>query len=261
MRLTQIAIACAGVLAASPAYAHFKLATPTNWTTMSTDGTPQKVQPCGNEGEPPASSPVTEYTAGQTIDITFDETKFHSGHYRVSLAADQASLPHDPDGDVVPGPSECGSLAINPSPTLPLLADGLLVHTKPFVGTQTMQVTLPAGMTCDHCVLQVVQFMSQHAAPCFYHHCAYVKITAASGGIDAGPGGGGIDAGTGGGGIDGGTGGGLDAGPVAGGGDDAGVSGGGSSGGGGCSIAGKDVTGAALLALTVGLVLARRRRR
>ena len=251
MRLTQLAIATTCVLAAGRADAHFKLQAPTNWTTMSADGTPQKLQPCGNEGEPPASSPVTEYTAGQTIDITFDETKFHPGHYRVSLAADQAALPADPDGDVQPGVTQCGSLAIDPTPTLPLLADGLLVHTKPFTGTQTMQVTLPAGMTCDHCVLQVVQFMSSHATPCFYHHCANIKITAAGGGVDAGPGGG-VDAGTGGGGIDGG--------PVGGGGIDAGPGEGGAGSGGGCST-GKDVTGVALLGLTVGLVLARRRRR
>ncbi|MEO7734614.1 MAG: MYXO-CTERM sorting domain-containing protein, partial [Kofleriaceae bacterium] len=165
---------------------------------------------------------------------------------RVSLAADRASLPPDPAGDVVstgPGNKECTSLAINPNPTLPLLADGLLVKATGTMGPRTMQVTLPAGMTCDHCVLQVVEFMSNHPASCFYHHCANIKISTngPAGGVDAGMGGGGIDAG-----------------PVGGGGSDAGVGGG--SSGGGCSVASKDVTGVAL-ALAVGLVLARRRRR
>jgi len=260
MSLPKISIAIACLAAASPAYAHFKLETPASWTTLAADGAPQKLPPCGNEGVPPATSPVTEYKAGATISISFLETKFHPGHYRVSLAADQASLPADPSNDVVPGENTaCGSLAINPNPTMPLIADGLLVHTRPFTGTQTMQVTLPAGVTCDHCVLQIVQFMSDHATPCFYHHCANVKIIA-----DAPPGGGGVDGGVGG--SDGGVGGGIDAGAgldggvIAGGGDDAGVTGG-SSGGGGCSVAGTDITGVALLALTVGLVLARRRRR
>jgi uncharacterized protein (TIGR03382 family) len=27
-------------------------------------------------------------------------------------------------------------------------------------------------------VLQVIEFMSNHSAPCFYHHCAIVNITA-----------------------------------------------------------------------------------
>lgn len=100
--------------------------------------------------------------------------------------------------------------------------------------------------------------MSAHATPCFYHHCANIKITANA---DAGTGRGGDDAGTGGGGNDAGPGDGIDAGPVGGGGTDAGVNGGSSSSGGGCSVAGKDITGVALLALTGSLVLARRGRR
>jgi uncharacterized protein (TIGR03382 family) len=80
---------------------------------------------------------------------------------------------------------------------MPLLADGLLVHTKPFSGPQTASVKLPAGMTCDPCVLQVVEFMSNHGAPCFYHHCSNIKITAngADAGIPGSGGGGGDDAG------------------------------------------------------------------
>jgi len=239
MRLSQISIAIACLVAATPAYAHFKLETPTNWTSLSADGTPQKVAPCGNEGTPANTGPVTEYKAGQTINIAFEETVFHPGHYRVSIAADQASLPADPSKDVVAdSQSECGSLKINPAPAMPLVADGLVVHTTRLTGMQTAQVTLPAGMTCDHCVLQVVEFMSDHPAPCFYHHCANIKIS-----------------------TNGPTGGTVDAGPTGGTGPDAGVDGGGGNGGGGCSVAGKDVTGVALLALTVGLVLARRRRR
>jgi hypothetical protein len=33
-------------------------------------------------------------------------------------------------------------------------------------------------VTCDHCTLQVIEFMSQHGAPCFYHHCADISIKA-----------------------------------------------------------------------------------
>jgi hypothetical protein len=65
-------------------------------------------------------------------------------------------------------------------PVFPVLADGVLVHTAPFSGPQSFDVQLPAGMTCDHCTLQIIQFMSNHVlnnpGGCFYHHCATVNI-------------------------------------------------------------------------------------
>ena len=230
-----ITLACLG--AARPAYAHFKLTTPANWTAQQTDGSPQKTGPCGNEGSPSDAGAVTEYKVGATISIAIDETVFHQGHYRVSLAADQASLPKDPDSNVVPttpGAQNCASLAINPAPALPLLADGLLVHSTAFRTPQTMQVTLPAGMLCDHCVLQVVEFMAGgHGAPCFYHHCANIKITT-NGPAPGTPGtGSGTDAGT-----------------------DTEVP----SSSGGCNVGAQGVAGAApLFALVTALVLSRRR--
>jgi hypothetical protein len=45
-----------------------------------------------------------------------------------------------------------------------------------------VQVTLPPNVTCDHCTLQVIQFMSDHGlnnpGGCFYHHCADISIKA-----------------------------------------------------------------------------------
>ena len=201
MRAPKLPLVLACLIAASPAYAHFVLMQPSSWAKLDSGGNPQKSPPCGNEGTPVPTGTVIEYKAGDTIPITIEETTFHPGHYRVSLAKDQASLPDDPDGDVVPGTMDCGTLAINSNPTLPLLADGVLVHTKAFGATspQTAMVKLPAGFTCDSCVLQVVEFMSNHGAPCFYHHCSNIKITAT--GADAGipgSGGGGGDAGVGG---------------------------------------------------------------
>lgn len=31
-------------------------------------------------------------------------------------------------------------------------------------------------MTCEHCTLQVLEYMSSHSAPCFYYHCADLAI-------------------------------------------------------------------------------------
>ncbi|HZJ65076.1 MAG TPA: SCE4755 family polysaccharide monooxygenase-like protein [Kofleriaceae bacterium] len=185
MRRTRptLLLALAGLAAAPPAHAHFNLMKPQSWANQDPDGNPQKSPPCGNENAVETRA-VNEYKVGDTIDITIRETTAHPGHYRVFLASDQASLPGDPDAEVVPGTTDCGSLAIKTNPTLPLLADGLLVHTRAFSGPQTVKVALPAGMLCDHCVLQVVEFMAEHGAPCFYHHCANIKITAT--GADAG---------------------------------------------------------------------------
>jgi MYXO-CTERM domain-containing protein len=128
---------------------------------------------------------VSTLKTGALIAITFSETVFHKGHYRVALAQDIASLPKDPPV-TANSTSDCGSTTIDASPALPILGDGLAQHTTPFVtDTKTMQVQLPAGMTCSHCVLQVIEFMSDHGlnnpGGCFYHHCAIVDIT------DAGP--------------------------------------------------------------------------
>src|SRR5262249_42598046 len=97
------------------------------------------------------------------------------GHYRVAIAQDMNGLPAEPKV-TAGGGYACGSTVIDPNPMLPLLADGLFVHTHAFTGPQTAKIQLPPGYTCKNCTLQVMEFMSQHGAPCFYHHCANVSI-------------------------------------------------------------------------------------
>lgn len=174
----SIMLVCLGaaVLAVPAAYAHFNLMAPANWLVQNGSGDPQKTAPCGMQTGAVATSAVTTYKTGDMVTITIQETVMHPGHYRVSLAPTQAALPPDPP--VIAGTTACGSTAITTTPTLPLLADGLLVHTTALVGPQMVKVALPPGMTCDHCVLQVQEFMSDHGAPCFYHHCATINITA-----------------------------------------------------------------------------------
>jgi uncharacterized protein (TIGR03382 family) len=222
MRVSKLPIVLL-CLGAAPAHAHFKLLRPASWAQQGDlYGDPQKTGPCGNEGAVPTNM-VTEYRVGELIDIVIDETIDHPGHYRVALAATQDALPPAPPVTQV-GADECGRTQIDAAPTLPLLADGLLVHTSPLSGPQTMKVQLPAAMTCDSCVLQVIEYMSSHGAPCFYYHCANIKIT--QNGADAGP----------------------PPGPI-GGGSDPGVGGGCDAGGGGSLLAG----------LALGLLALRRR--
>jgi cysteine-rich repeat protein len=74
------------------------------------------------------------------------------------------------------GSDACASAAVQDPPTFPILADNVLPHTQAFPGPQTFTVTLPTNVTCTKCTLQVLEFMSNHPAPCFYHHCADISI-------------------------------------------------------------------------------------
>lgn len=169
-------------LAPHGASAHFTLDEPASWRSQDSFGNPQKLGPCGDDGTAAPTGEVTAFQTGQTITITIRETIFHPGHYRVALALnDRSELPPEPT--VTPAtspPSPCGTVPIMDPPVFPVLADGVLVHTSPLSGPQTFDVTLPAGMTCTHCTLQIIEFMSQHPlnnpGGCFYHHCADISI-------------------------------------------------------------------------------------
>ena len=178
------------------AEAHFHLNAPDNWLVQETDGTPQKTGPCGDPGEsnPDAqmSMKVTEYKAGETIAIKLNETVAHPGHYRVALSlTGPDGLPMEPkvtkSATDTSANGQCGTAEIMDPPMMPILLDNALEHTAKFNGEQTIMVTLPANVSCEKCTLQVLEFMSNHPAPCFYHHCADITIQAGGGGNDASP--------------------------------------------------------------------------
>lgn len=186
---TRIALASAVLAVAAfvpgAADAHFILQSPASWKSQDALGSPQKLGPCGDENGGSATGKITTFQAGQTITIMIDETIYHPGHYRVALAVhDRSELPPEPP--VTAGSSACGSVPIMSPPVFPVLADGMLPHSAPFSGPQSFQVTLPSDVTCDHCTLQVIEFMSQHPlnnpGGCFYHHCADIAIQGASAG-------------------------------------------------------------------------------
>lgn len=187
--LTALALAAL----TSTAQAHFNLVVPRADRTGDPGG---KAPPCGDVGT--STNAVANYMPGQMITITVDETIDHPGHYRVALAKDMASLPAEPPVTAGGTPvTDCGSAPIAASPTFPVLADGLFTDLTAAQGEASAQVQLPPGMTCTNCVLQVIQFMSNHGlnvpGGCFYHHCAIVNISATA--PDAGATSGG-DAGT-----------------------------------------------------------------
>lgn len=178
------------VIAPRIASAHFHLDAPPAEYTQTSVGDPQKSAPCGpvTEGGTETGQ-ITTVEPGGSFTLTITETVTHPGHYRVAIAQTEADLPPEPT--VTAGTTACGSVPIDANPSLPVLADGVFRHTSKFTGPQTTQIQLPAGMTCTNCVVQVLEFMSNHTAPCFYHHCAIVNVGTAS--PDAGvgnPGGG-----------------------------------------------------------------------
>ena len=168
---------------------HFKLLEPTSWLIENDRGDPQKAGPCGGSntdwGE--ASYVVNQAVGGQMLHLRIQETIYHPGHYRVALAVNSPTeLPPDPEvttRDSDRGPWSVSAVIQDP-PQIPVLADGLFVHsTRPADGMQVFEadVRLP-NINCEKCVLQVVQFMAEHAfnnpGGYSYHHCADLQITA-----------------------------------------------------------------------------------
>ncbi|MBI3784387.1 MAG: lytic polysaccharide monooxygenase [Deltaproteobacteria bacterium] len=171
-------VVAAGVCLPRLAQAHFILVTPDSWMSQDALGLPEKLGPCGDEGGGKATGKVTTFHPGETISITINEVIPHPGHYRVALAVnDRNELPSEPKVTPAAG-DQCGSVAVENPPAFPILADNLLVHTQPFTMPQTFAVTLPSDVTCNKCTLQVLEYMSHHSAPCFYHHCADIAIQA-----------------------------------------------------------------------------------
>ncbi len=175
--------------AAQAAWAHFKLLEPTSWIAESDRGDPQKSGPCGGSntdwGKP--SYIITKAVGGQKLHIKVQETVYHPGHYRVALAVNSPTeLPSDPQvttRDSDRGPWSVSAAIQNPPP-IPVLADGLFVHSTRPTGTMEpweTDVVLP-NINCKKCTLQIVQFMAEHAfnnpGGYTYHHCAEIQITA-----------------------------------------------------------------------------------
>jgi hypothetical protein len=149
-------------------------------------GDPQKLGPCGgNTGNPGTpTNAVTAVTGGDMLHIKVKETVYHPGHYRVALSVlDRAELPADPEDTTKE--TERGvmsvSAKVDPNPKPPVLVDGIWDHHARAGQEWETDVKLP-NINCDHCSLQVIQFMEEHAVNkdgrFTYHHCADLKITA-----------------------------------------------------------------------------------
>jgi hypothetical protein len=179
---------CGVLMAAAPSalFAHFRLLEPASWLIENDRGDPQKAGPCGGTnadyGKP--SYIVGKATGGQGLHIKVQETIYHPGHYRVALAVNARNeLPVDPEIttiDTPNGPRSISAKIQNP-PQIPVLADGLWVHTAKVATPWETDVRLP-NINCRRCTLQVAQFMAEHGVNnpgnFTYHHCAELQIAA-----------------------------------------------------------------------------------
>jgi len=183
-----LVIAMLALLAPSTS-AHFKLLEPSSWLIEDNRGDPQKAGPCGGTnadwGKP--SYIISKAMGGQKLHIKIQETIYHPGHYRVALAVNSPTeLPPDPvvtTKDSDRGPQSVSATIQNPT-QIPVLADGLFVHSTRPTGTMApfeTDIQLP-NINCKKCTLQIVQFMAEHGfnnpGGYSYHHCADIQITA-----------------------------------------------------------------------------------
>jgi hypothetical protein len=184
------ALAAGAVVLAAPVAgsAHFILMQPKSALEENQLGDPQKLGPCGgttaNPGTPTGA--VTEVKGGELLHVHVKETIYHPGFFRIALSVlDRAELPGDPEDTVADGPNGkpwSVSGKVDPNPKAPVLVDGIWEHheRKPAEEFET-DVKIP-NINCDHCSLQVIQFMEKHPinpdGRFTYHHCADLKITA-----------------------------------------------------------------------------------
>ena len=183
------AVGLGAVALAAPAsvWSHFILEQPASAIVENTLGDPQKMAPCGgvtgNPGTP--TGVVTAVAGGELLHLKVKETIYHPGHFRVALSVlNRSELPADPEDVTMDTPHGPMSVSgkIDPKPKPPVIMDGFWDHhvRQPRQVFDTY-VHIP-NINCDHCTLQVIQFMEEHPVNkdgrFTYHHCADLKIVA-----------------------------------------------------------------------------------
>lgn len=131
-------VAVVGVLGvigfvAAPASAHIRLTKPAPRSQADNLKPPAAPPPCGNV--PRGAQPSAVYKAGDTIDVEWQETIGHAGCYQIGFSTDDKAFT---------------VLSQINDPT-------------DATGTRKTTVTLPAGVSCKNCTLQLRQLMLENA--------------------------------------------------------------------------------------------------
>jgi MYXO-CTERM domain-containing protein len=216
------------VLVAGPtvAAAHIQLTNPAPRTLEL------KRSPCGLAGSTRGTN-VIVLAPGAQLEVRWNETINHPGHYRIAFDDSGQDFP-------VP-PTATGSTMGMPTVLMDMIAD----IATPGASYRQM-ITLP-NITCESCTLQVLQLMTDKPpytvdalSDDIYYQCADIALRMPGGGGDAG-----TDA---------------SAGPDAGQEPDGGVGATDLTGGCGCRTSHGQPSGIALAALALGIATRRRRR-
>jgi hypothetical protein len=171
---------------ARPAAAHFHLVKPPSWLKEDMLGGPQKGGPCGpggydNVNPTPTSGAVTEFHAGETIEIDWVDTIAHPGYFRIALAENRDDFKNPTI--VQDGSCNFDESMVPKTASGNVLADGVHFRTRNGFNAApgmmfSQMVTLP-NQPCDKCTLQVMQVMEndiKSLSQCYYFHCADIKI-------------------------------------------------------------------------------------
>lgn len=147
------------LLLALTAQAHIHLLEPDNRTDAQKEG------PCGADGSRPGAAVVT-WTPGETVTVVFDETIDHPGWYRILLT---------PGGQRFPDPAAFDDTDA-PEGDVILLWQAEDTEVR---GHHEIPIVVP-DLSCDPCVLQVVQVMTDKPpygdGNDLYYQCADVAI-------------------------------------------------------------------------------------
>jgi MYXO-CTERM domain-containing protein len=140
----------------------------------------QKAQHCGPLNSTRGAN-VTVLEPGAMLEVRWNETINHPGHYRISL---------DIDGqDFTIPPTANGTTMGMPNVVMDLIADR---STTPGNNAYSQMIQLP-NMTCENCTLQVIQLMTDKPpyttdalSDDIYFQCADIALRRPGGGVDAG---------------------------------------------------------------------------
>ena len=152
------AVAFFVAISATQSLAHARLK-PTGKLTPRNEESGLKTAPCG-DAVIDAAKRVT-LSAGETITVEWEETINHPGSFKISFAPN--------------GTSEFVLLK-----EVADTQDGPVTFGDPATYHQySTTITVP-DVTCNTCVMQLIQVMTDRTPPTFYHSCADVKITGGS---------------------------------------------------------------------------------
>jgi MYXO-CTERM domain-containing protein len=173
----MLSVLLAAGLVTMDAAAHSVLTSPEpRWTGMAGSGL--KERHCGQGPGELRSNTITNFQAGQTITVTWQETIPHPGYWRISFDADGWDFV-DP-----PTPRATGYSST-------VLAD-VIYPSTPAEASQrwgkdnfySYEITLP-DVTCDNCTLQLIQFMEDKLSDGnpdndIYYSCADLVLVRAT---------------------------------------------------------------------------------